>query len=88
MDVAPKAKWDRLAEMEKRADTADISVLFLDALASLERVLSLLPSFRYVFSGLQFMRYQLNNLTAYILTDLQPYNFTTLQLYNLRTLEP
>ena len=51
-----KGKMEKVFEL-----SSDMNTFFLDALASLELVLSLTPSFRHIFLGLQFMRYQLTN---------------------------
>ena len=59
---------------------------FLDALASLELVMTLTnPQFfvRYCHRGIGSTGQKDNRITG-----LQPYNLTTLQLYNLKTLKP
>ena len=66
-----------------------LTILFLDALASLESVM-LCDSQNYVVwltqRGRQFfLRYWTNELTS--LSTLQPYNLTTLQPYKLTTLQ-
>ena len=62
---------------------------FLDALASLESVLSFLPSFTPSGFFREILDQSVNKTFRH--TDLQtfqPYNFTTLQPYNLTTLQP
>ena len=71
-----------------KKNTTIVFMIFLDALASLELVMSVTREFFREILSPGHKVHKTTGQMGYRITGLQPYNLTTLQLYDLKTLKP